>query len=170
MNQLVSQPSSQSPAGVVGAGTMGAGIAQVAAVAGRRVLIADAAPGAADRAVGQIRDRVKAAVAKGRLTVDPEDLDVTAASVADFTGCDVVVEAIVEDLAVKRRLFADLERVVSPDCVLASNSSSLSPTAMARGWRIPGGWWACTSSTPFPRCAWSRSSRGWPPPPRSPTG
>jgi len=146
VNQPVSQaasmtsptPQPPSPVGVVGAGTMGAGIAQVAAVAGRRVLIADAAPGAAERAVGQIRDRVKAAVAKGRLTVDPEDLDVTAASLADFTACDVVVEAVVEDLAVKRQLFADLERVVSPDCVLASNSSSLSPTAMAAGLAHPG--------------------------------
>ena len=57
--------------GIVGAGTMGAGIAQVAAVAGRRVLIADTVPGAAARAVGVIRDRVAAQVARGRLTVDP---------------------------------------------------------------------------------------------------
>ena len=54
--------------GIVGAGTMGAGIAQVAAVAGRRVLLADAVPGAAERAVASVRDRVKAQVAKGRLS------------------------------------------------------------------------------------------------------
>ena len=129
---------SQDPAGVVGAGTMGAGIAQVAAVAGRRVLIADAAPGAAERAVGQIRDRVKAAVAKGRLTVDADALDLAWTDLDGLAGCEVVVEAVVEDLAVKRRLFADLERVVSPDCLLASNSSSLSPTAMAAGLAHPG--------------------------------
>ena len=68
--------------GVVGAGTMGAGIAQVAAVAGRRVLITDAVPGAAERAVTGIRDRVKAQVAKGRLSVDPDALDLTAAAVS----------------------------------------------------------------------------------------
>ena len=60
--------------GVVGAGTMGAGIAQVAAVSGHRVLIADAVPGAAGRAVDAVRERVRAQVARGRLTVDPDAL------------------------------------------------------------------------------------------------
>ena len=62
----------RSTVGVVGAGTMGAGIAQVAAVAGQRVLVVDAVPGAAERAVIGIRERVKAQVAKGRLDVDPD--------------------------------------------------------------------------------------------------
>src|ERR1700758_2329323 len=94
--------------GVVGAGTMGGGIAQVAAVAGRRVLIADAVPDAAARAVAAVRDRVKAQVAKGRLSVDPDALDLTAVeSVAELAGCAVVIEAVVEDLAVKRALFAE---------------------------------------------------------------
>src|ERR1700729_3411444 len=83
------------PVGVVGAGTMGAGIAQVAATAGRRGLIADAVPGGAGRAV--------------------------------------VIEAVVEDLAVKRALFAELEAVVAAGAILASNTSSLSPTALAAG-------------------------------------
>jgi 3-hydroxybutyryl-CoA dehydrogenase len=126
------------PVGVVGAGTMGAGIAQIAAVAGRRVLLADAVPGAAERAVGAIRERVKAQVAKGRLTVDPEALLITATSVERLGECDVVVEAIVEDLAVKKALFASLEEVVAPDAILASNSSSLSPTAIAAGLAHPG--------------------------------
>ncbi|MGH3166164.1 MAG: 3-hydroxyacyl-CoA dehydrogenase NAD-binding domain-containing protein, partial [Trebonia sp.] len=127
--------------GVVGAGTMGAGIAQVAAVAGRRVLLADSAPGAAQRAVGAIRSRVKEAVAKGRLTVDPDALSLTAVTVtgtaAGLGDCDVVVEAIVEDLPVKQRLFASLEEVVAPDVILASNSSSLSATAIAAGLAHP---------------------------------
>ena len=126
------------PVGVVGAGTMGAGIAQVAAVAGRRVLIADAVPGAAARAVAAVRDRVKAQVAKGRLSVDPDALDLTAVeSVAELAGCAVVIEAVVEDLAVKRALFAELETVVDPDAILASNTSSLSPTALAAGLTSP---------------------------------
>jgi 3-hydroxybutyryl-CoA dehydrogenase len=126
------------PVGVVGAGTMGAGIAQVAAVAGRRVLIADAVPGAAERAVAAIRDRVKAQVAKGRLSVDPEGLDLTAVeSLAGLAECGVVVEAIVEDLGVKKALFAELEGVLAADAVLASNTSSLSPTALAAGLAHP---------------------------------
>ena len=98
------------PVGVVGAGTMGAGIAQVAAVAGQRVLVVDAAGGAAERAVVGIRERVKAQVAKGRLNVDPDALDLvaadSAAGLAAFADCGIVIEAIVEDLAVKRSLFA----------------------------------------------------------------
>jgi 3-hydroxybutyryl-CoA dehydrogenase len=124
--------------GVVGAGTMGAGIAQVAAVAGWRVLVADAVPGAAERAIAKIRERVKAQVEKGRLDVDPEGLDLTAAEIAGLAGCNVVVEAIVEELGAKKALFAELERVVGADCVLASNSSSLTPTVMAAGLAHPG--------------------------------
>jgi 3-hydroxybutyryl-CoA dehydrogenase len=123
--------------GVVGAGTMGAGIAQVAAVAGRTVLLTDAVPGAAERAIAKIRDRVKAQVEKGRLGADPDALLITATSVAGLAECGVVIEAIVEDLAAKKALFAELERVVAPGCLLASNSSSLSPTAMAAGLERP---------------------------------
>jgi 3-hydroxybutyryl-CoA dehydrogenase len=124
--------------GIVGAGTMGAGIAQVAAVAGRRVLLADAAPGAAERAVAGVRDRVKAQVAKGRLSVDPDVLDLAAVNSADdLAECGVVVEAIIEDLAAKRALFDELEAVVADDTILASNTSSLSPTALAAGLAHP---------------------------------
>jgi 3-hydroxybutyryl-CoA dehydrogenase len=123
--------------GVVGAGTMGAGIAQVAAIAGHRVLLADAVDGAASRAVDRIRERVKAQVAKGRLDVDPDALDVTPTEISEMGGAGVVVEAVVEDLDVKRRLFVELEQLVSADCLLASNSSSLTPTAMAAGLAHP---------------------------------
>jgi 3-hydroxybutyryl-CoA dehydrogenase len=117
---------------------MGAGIAQVAAVAGRRVLVADAVPGAAERAIAGIRDRVAAQVAKGRLSVDPNGLDLSAVgSVAGLGECGVVIEAVVEDLAVKKALFAELEGAVGTDCLLASNTSSLSPTAIAAGLARP---------------------------------
>ncbi len=117
---------------------MGGGIAQVAAVAGRRVLIADMVPGAAERAAAGVRDRVKSQVAKGRLSVDPDTLDVTAVDSADaLAECGVVIEAIVEDLAVKRALFGELETVVASDAILASNTSSLSPTALAAGLEHP---------------------------------
>ena len=125
--------------GVVGAGTMGAGIAQVAAVAGYRVLLLDAADGAASRAVGTITGQVKALAAKGRIDADPDSLDLTAVDdVSALAGCAVVIEAIVEDLAAKKELFARLERVVAAGTILASNSSSLSPTAMAAGLEHPG--------------------------------
>jgi 3-hydroxybutyryl-CoA dehydrogenase len=125
--------------GVVGAGTMGAGIAQVAAVAGHRVMLADAVPGAAARAVSAVKDRVKAQVAKGRLNVDPDTLDLTPVESADeFADCGIVIEAIIEDLNAKRALFAELEGVVGDGAILASNTSSLSPTALAAGLVRPG--------------------------------
>ncbi|WP_395109081.1 3-hydroxyacyl-CoA dehydrogenase [Actinomadura sp. SCN-SB] len=119
---------------IVGAGTMGAGIAQVAALAGHPVLLLDADPGAADRAAAGIRDRVKALVARGKIDADPGALDLTTApSLESLAPARIVIEAIVEDLTAKRALFNDLERVVAPDCVLATNTSSLSPTAIAAG-------------------------------------
>jgi 3-hydroxybutyryl-CoA dehydrogenase len=127
------------PIAVIGAGTMGAGIAQVAAVAGHPVLVYDAVPGAAERAVGGVRMRIGALVAKGRLDVDPARLRLHVARALDElapAGC--VVEAVVEDLAVKQALFADLEKVVTPGCVLATNTSSLSPTAIAAALSHPG--------------------------------
>ncbi|GAB3973078.1 hypothetical protein GCM10029978_051610 [Actinoallomurus acanthiterrae] len=123
---------------VVGAGTMGTGIAQVAALAGHPVLLLDTAPGAADRAVSGIRERVKTLVARGKIDADPDALDLTAVdAVGALAPARLVIEAIVEDLGVKRRLFADLEQAVAPDCVLASNTSALSPTAIGAGLTHP---------------------------------
>jgi 3-hydroxybutyryl-CoA dehydrogenase len=117
---------------------MGAGIAQTAAAAGRRVLLFDAVAGVAERAIARIREQVKSQAAKGRLAACKGDLDITpSGALAGLSECDVVVEAIAEDLAAKRALFADLEQVVSASCVLASNSSSLTPTAMAAGLAHP---------------------------------
>ncbi|ROO88037.1 3-hydroxyacyl-CoA dehydrogenase [Actinocorallia herbida] len=119
---------------VVGAGTMGTGIAQVAALAGHPVLLMDTAPGAAERAVALIREQVAALVERGKLTADPETLRLTAADDVDaLAPADIVIEAVIEDLDVKRRLFAEVEAVVTADCVLASNTSSLSPSAIAAG-------------------------------------
>src|SRR3984957_2892555 len=124
--------------GVIGAGTMGAGISQVAAVAGHRVLITDTFPGAAEAAVTAIRERVAAQVAKGRLTIDPGALAPTPVPApAELAGCAVVIEAIIEDLDAKRALFAGLEAVMAPDAMLASTTSSLSPTALAAGLAHP---------------------------------
>jgi 3-hydroxybutyryl-CoA dehydrogenase len=127
--------------GIVGAGAMGAGIAQVAATAGHPVRVIDARHGIAAAAKDQIRQRLDGAVAKGRL-------DAAAAKAAldrihvltgpgDLAGCGLVIEAIVEDLAAKRRLLAELEHVLAADAILASNTSSLSITAMGAALRDP---------------------------------
>ncbi|PSL08353.1 3-hydroxyacyl-CoA dehydrogenase [Haloactinopolyspora alba] len=130
------------PVGVVGAGTMGAGIAQVAAVAGHPVRLHDQDGAAAERAVTTVGTHLDRAVAKGRLS----DTDAAAATdrlssvtaLDDLAGCGLVVEAIVEDLAVKQQLFADLERICAADAVLASNTSSLSVDDLALGLAGPG--------------------------------
>ncbi|HEX5510337.1 MAG TPA: 3-hydroxyacyl-CoA dehydrogenase [Actinomycetales bacterium] len=127
---------------VVGAGTMGAGIAEVAARAGHPALLLDAVAGAAAKAHEAMSARLGRDVSKGRLTDDAAaqiaDRVKVAESVADLATATVVVEAIREDLAAKRDLFAALEDVVAPDALLATNTSSLSVTAVAAGLRHPG--------------------------------
>ena len=127
--------------GVVGAGTMGRGIAQVAAVGGCAVKLFDADAAAAKAAVEFIGAMLDRAVERGRM----EAADAKAArgnveivdSVAGLAPCAVVVEAVVEDLEVKRRVFAELETVVAADAILATNTSSLSVTLIAASCRKP---------------------------------
>jgi 3-hydroxybutyryl-CoA dehydrogenase len=127
--------------GVVGAGAMGRGIAQVAAVAGHRVLLGDAVVGATEQAREGIRSSLSREVSKGRLEASSVDAilsrivdagDLTA-GVAPFAPCDIVIEAVVEELAAKRSLFVALEAVVSRECILATNTSSLSVAAIGGG-------------------------------------
>lgn len=127
---------------VVGAGTMGQGIAQVALLAGHRVLIHDIDPALAATGAGLVRDRVERMAAKGRLDrAEAEDAAgriEAAAGLADLAGAALVIEAVVEDVTVKHALFAALEEVVSPDALLATNTSSLSVTELAAGLAHPG--------------------------------
>jgi 3-hydroxybutyryl-CoA dehydrogenase len=127
-------------AAVAGAGTMGRGIAQVLAQCGVRTLLYDAQPGAAARALESIAQALARQAEKGRIK-DPDAIvrriEVVPGPHA-FAACHVVVEAIVEDLAAKRTLFAELEDIVDERCILASNTSSLSVTAMAAGCKRPG--------------------------------
>ncbi|SHL61320.1 3-hydroxyacyl-CoA dehydrogenase [Actinacidiphila paucisporea] len=127
---------------VVGVGTMGQGIAQVALLAGHRVLLHDAAPGRARVAADAVAGRLDRLVAKGRLgATDLKDALarlVPAESAADLAGASLVVEAVVEDLAAKQSLFAELEAVVGDGCLLATNTSSLPVTAVAGALRLPG--------------------------------
>jgi len=129
-------------AGVAGAGTMGRGIVQVLAQCGARTLVYDAQPGAARKAKDSIAQALGKLVEKGRLRAAEADKTVGRIEIIDsvdaFGPCHVVVEAIVENLDAKKQLFSALEQTVKTDCILASNTSSLSVTAMAAGCKHPG--------------------------------
>ena len=121
---------------VVGAGAMGAGIAQVAATMGHQVLLFDSDPQAPGRAIAAIDKFLDAAVVRGRIGAAQRTAVVDrikpCATLADLSGAALVVEAVVEDLRVKQKLFGDLEKFMSPEAILATNTSSLSITAIGR--------------------------------------
>ena len=127
--------------GVVGTGAMGRGIAQIAAQAGSTVKLFDTQAGAVAKAQAAIGAQWDKLQEKGRLEADAcaghkarlQAVD----TLAGLAGCDLVVEAIVERLDVKQKLFAELEDIVGADAVLASNTSSLSITAIAAGLKRP---------------------------------
>ncbi|WFB08515.1 3-hydroxyacyl-CoA dehydrogenase [Streptomyces sp. LX-29] len=127
---------------VVGTGTMGQGIAQVALVAGHTVRLHDVAPGRAETAAGAIMARLDRLVAKGGLSAAERDAArARLHPVAELSGladCALVIEAILEELGAKQQLFTALETVVSDDCLLATNTSSLSVTAVQGALRVPG--------------------------------
>jgi 3-hydroxybutyryl-CoA dehydrogenase len=127
---------------VIGAGTMGAGIAQVAAVAGFGVRLTDADAKAAPRALERIRTTLAGGVSRGKITSDHAEAAlgrIAAVSTQDEAARDaqLIIEAIVEDLEIKRRLFADLDRMAPGDAILATNTSSLSVARIAQATRRP---------------------------------
>jgi 3-hydroxybutyryl-CoA dehydrogenase len=121
--------------GVVGAGTMGHGIAQVAAVSGLSVVLADVAPEALERGRAGIERSLAKLVEKGRLADDERSAALariaTAGELAALAGADLVVEAVVEKLEVKRRVLAELDGLCRPEAILATNTSSISITKLA---------------------------------------
>ncbi|HWI14380.1 MAG TPA: 3-hydroxyacyl-CoA dehydrogenase NAD-binding domain-containing protein, partial [Burkholderiales bacterium] len=127
--------------GVIGTGAMGRGIVQVAAAGGINVLMLDARPGAAQEARDFIEKMLTRAAEKG--TISAADAAAATARVkvaqttADFKGCHVVIEAIVENLDAKRALYAELEEIVAADCILATNTSSLSVTTIGAKLKRP---------------------------------
>jgi len=129
-------------AGVAGSGTMGRGIVQVLAQCGVRTLVFDAQPGAAARAKEAIAKSLAGIAQKGRISQADADAALARIEIVDALAalkpCHVVVEAIVELLAPKQELFQSLEKIVSDSCILASNTSSLSVTAMASACAKPG--------------------------------
>ncbi|MEO8312410.1 MAG: 3-hydroxyacyl-CoA dehydrogenase [Caldimonas sp.] len=134
--------SSDTPVFVVGAGIMGAGIAQVAAQAGHPVYLFDMREGAAATARAKLAATLDGLVAKGKLDADDAAAAtariVAAVRIDEAAGAGLVVEAIVENVDAKKQLLRDLEAIVGADCVLASNTSSISITALAAGLKQPG--------------------------------
>ncbi|HEV8603692.1 MAG TPA: 3-hydroxyacyl-CoA dehydrogenase family protein [Gaiellaceae bacterium] len=115
--------------GVVGLGTMGAGIAQVSVQAGFETVGREVSEELCERARGTIEHYLGRAVEKGRMTQDERDAALGRLSLttdlADLAGCDLVIEAIVEELDPKRELFAELDRIVAAEAILATNTSAL---------------------------------------------
>jgi 3-hydroxybutyryl-CoA dehydrogenase len=128
---------------VVGAGTMGHGIAYVAALAGCEVALTDSRADALPQARAKIDELIAGGVKRGKLTSEQaatvgERLRVERVLDDAVRSADVVIEAVVEDLQIKKRLLGDVERVAPPGALLASNTSSLSISHLAAGLRQPG--------------------------------
>ena len=121
--------------GIIGSGTMGSGIAQVAATAKCNVVIYDLNKAALDKSKASLEKVMLRLIEKGKID-SAESKRIQEAiqysqSLADFSACDLVIEAIVENPEVKKKVFIELEGIVSKDCIIASNTSSLSITSLA---------------------------------------
>jgi len=127
--------------GVVGAGTMGSGIAQVAATAGIPTVLVDVAPAALERGLATIGKSLERLAAKGKLTAEAaagaRERIRSAGSLDALDGCDLVVEAVIERFEVKREVLAELDRRLGPAALLATNTSSISITRLAAQTRRP---------------------------------
>jgi len=128
--------------GVIGAGTMGNGIAQVFASNGREVVLIDTVPAALDAALGRIEKSVRKIAAKKEQDENAVAAEVmgrisSGSDIEALADCDLVVEAIVENAAVKTDLFAKLDALCKPEAILASNTSSISITVIAAATKRP---------------------------------
>ena len=121
--------------GIIGTGAMGAGIAQVAASNGCKVLMYDTSKEMLTKAVDNIGSSLQKLLEKNKLKEEEKNTIFNHISVHsqmhDLASCDLIIEAIVEDLTIKKGVFSSLEEIVRPDCILASNTSSLSIASIA---------------------------------------
>jgi 3-hydroxybutyryl-CoA dehydrogenase len=122
--------------GVVGLGTMGAGIAQVCVQAGLEVIGREVEPELGEAARGRIDHYLGRGVEKGRLTAEDKDAALErlrlVTDLSELASCQLVIEAVFEDLDVKRETFGELDRIVAPEAILATNTSALSVTQIAQ--------------------------------------
>jgi 3-hydroxybutyryl-CoA dehydrogenase len=127
--------------GIIGSGAMGTGIAQVLATAGHEVHLLDQQAEALRRASQNLQATLAKLSAKGKITAGQEQAIFSRIHLTEelqaLAGCDLVLEAVVEDLQVKQDLFRELEKVVTADCILASNTSSLSLASIASACKHP---------------------------------
>jgi 3-hydroxybutyryl-CoA dehydrogenase len=127
--------------GVIGAGTMGSGIAQVASQSGHKVWLFDTNQAALDKATASLKKIMARLVEKGRKTQEEADAIVgrvnVCTDVASFANCGIIIEAIIENIEIKKSVFSSVEKVVSKDCIIASNTSSLSIASIAASCSIP---------------------------------
>ena len=128
--------------GIIGAGAMGTGIAQVAATAGEEVVLFDSQKPAVEKAKANLDVTLKRLSEKGKISADDARNIFSrihfAAGLDEFKSCDLIIEAVIEDLEVKRSLFSALEKIVSAESVLGTNTSSLSVTSIASACEKPG--------------------------------
>jgi 3-hydroxybutyryl-CoA dehydrogenase len=126
--------------GVVGAGTMGQGIANAFASAGNKVTVVDVKKEWAENGVNKIAAGKDKLVAKGKITAEAADAakaNLTAGVYEDLGDCDLIVEAVLEQMPVKKDLFTKLDEIVKEDAIFATNTSSLSVTEIANGIKHP---------------------------------
>lgn len=127
--------------GIIGSGAMGSGIAQVAAMAGHEVHVYDANPVAAQSAGNNLKASLQKLVEKGKCTQEKYDLVLSninfQSSIDKLNTCELIIEAIIENIEVKKDVFAALESIVSDTCILASNTSSLSIASIASACNKP---------------------------------
>ena len=126
---------------VLGAGTMGMGIAQVFAEAGKTVIVRDIKDEFIQRGEGVLKKNLEKKVSKGKISVEDKNDMLSRVSftleLADAKDCDLVVEAAIEVLDIKKSIFKELDEICKPDTILASNTSSISITAIAAATKRP---------------------------------
>jgi 3-hydroxybutyryl-CoA dehydrogenase len=127
--------------GVVGLGTMGAGIAQISVQAGHETVGREVTSELGERGRATIERYLRRGVEKGRMSQDDRDAALARLSLttelADLADCDLVIEAVLEELDLKRQVFTELDRVTRPDAVLATNTSALSVSEIAEATEHP---------------------------------
>ena len=127
--------------GVLGCGLMGSGIAQVCAASGYETIVREVEQSFLDKGLGRVNKFLSDGVEKGKVTAEAKEKTLGNLSgttrIEDLKGCDLVIEAIVENVDAKRQAYAQVETVIGPECLLASNTSSLCVTELAASTKRP---------------------------------
>lgn len=127
--------------GIIGSGTMGIGIAQVAASSGCKVYLYDANIAQTEKSLGALRSTLAKLVNKQKITQEESDgiigRIVSCVSLSEFKNCDLVIEAIIENAEIKKKVFAEVESTVSENCIISSNTSSISITSLSADLQHP---------------------------------